>query len=120
MLATLFDSPRTRRSSARSRGTARATEPSLVFERRGGRYDVIATSRATKSSWSGLPRRVWRSKAICSKAWRTRGARPGAGTVRNLLRSWFGFTEARLFRECLLRARESALKTQISPDAGGI
>jgi len=44
-----------------------------------------------------------------------RGRGPEVEQYEGLLRSWFGFTEARLFRESCF-VHENALETRISPE----
>jgi len=94
-------------------GRHRAT---VVFEAAGGRYRMRRDFASHEVCVERLGQKGEHVEAILFQGVANpRGRGPELEQYETLLRSWFGFTEARLFRESCF-VHESALETRISPE----
>jgi len=116
MLATLFgfsSHEEEQRAKPWDGARHRAT---LVFEAAGSRYRTCRDFASHEVLVERLASKGLEVEAILFQGVANpRGRGPELEQYETLLRSWFGFTEARLFRESCF-VHESALKTQISPE----
>ncbi|HEY2925074.1 MAG TPA: AAA family ATPase [Candidatus Eisenbacteria bacterium] len=116
MLATLFGFSSHEEEQRAKPWEGAPHRAALVFEAAGKRHKIRRDFSSHEVQVERLAPKGDEVEAVLFKGVANpRGRGPEVEQYETLLRSWFGFTEARLFRESCF-VHESALETRISPE----